>query len=198
MIAKLDSLSIKTDQFCEALLELHNTPGSDGRSPNMIVFGRNLRSLLPVHHSAFDLKWQQLADKADAKRTRIREQTEAYYNDGAHPLKPLRVGTRVRIQDHVSKRWEHLGEIVGVGEHRKYRIKLPSGRTWWRNRRFLRQVNADIEEDENDDERPSPSDAEDDTETVAASQDDDDQDQAPRRSSRPKKKPERYGVSFDF
>ena len=55
-----------------------------------------------------------------------------------HPLTPLKVGTDVRLQDPVSKRWDKVGIVVGVGHKRDYHIKLPSGRVLWRNRRFLR------------------------------------------------------------
>ena len=34
--------------------------------------------------------------------------------------------------------WLKRGVIVGIGDHRDYYVKLPSGRVWWRNRRFLR------------------------------------------------------------
>ena len=34
--------------------------------------------------------------------------------------------------------WLKHGVIVGIGDHRDYYVKLPSGRVWWRNRRFLR------------------------------------------------------------
>ena len=30
-----------------------------------------------------------------------------------------------------------MGIIVGIGRHRDYHVKVPSGRVYWRNRRFL-------------------------------------------------------------
>ena len=34
--------------------------------------------------------------------------------------------------------WTGRGIIVGIGRHRDYNVKLPSGRILWRNRRYLR------------------------------------------------------------
>ena len=150
MISKLTSTKLDTEEFAEAILELRNTPGVDGRSPNEIVFGTNLRSRVPVHHTAFDERWKKAADEADLKRSRITQKAEAYYNYSAKDLKPLKVGTQVRLQDPSTKRWDSVGEVVGKGKYRDYRIKTASGRTYWRNRRFIRKYNGALE-DENDD-----------------------------------------------
>ena len=34
--------------------------------------------------------------------------------------------------------------VVGIGKHRDFHVKLPSGRVWWRNRRYLRPHYSDI------------------------------------------------------
>ena len=68
MMAKLTTPSTTSEEFCEAILELRNTPNADGRSPNEIVFGKNLRSRVPAHHSSFDERWRLNAEQADSKR----------------------------------------------------------------------------------------------------------------------------------
>ena len=55
-------------------------------------------------------------------------------------MKPLRIGQEVRLQDHITKRWDRQGQVIGVGRNRDYHVKLPSGRVYWRNRRFLRSA----------------------------------------------------------
>jgi len=162
MLAKLSSPRLDTEEFAEAIIELRNTPGVDGRSPHEIIFGTNLRSKVPVHYSSFDARWKKAADEADSKRSRIREKAEAYYNSSARDLKPLKIGTQVRIQNSSSKRWDRTGEIIGKGKNRDYRIKMASGRTYWRNRRFLRKLNGAVEEesdevkDDVDEQSPPP------------------------------------------
>jgi hypothetical protein len=68
------------------------------------------------------------------------------YDARAHQLPSFSVGAKVRIQDHVSKRWDKTGIVISIGKHRDYRVKLPSGRVYWRNRRFLKpDYSADAE-----------------------------------------------------
>ena len=86
MLKKLDLNDVTSKEFCEALMELRNTPRADGRSPNEIVFGHNLYSKVPVHHTSFDAKWIKLADEADAKTAKIKEKVENYYYASAHDL----------------------------------------------------------------------------------------------------------------
>ena len=194
LLAKLDKPDTKSDEFHEAILELRNTPNANGFSPNELVFGRILRSRLPAHHSSFDPKWTTISDIADSRQAELNEKAHAYYNASARDLKPLRVGTPVRIQDPISKRWDRVGDIVGVGQNRDYRVKLPSGRTWWRNRRFLRRYNAEAEDDDptspapaesKDDEHPSPEQSDASKEPV----------EIPRKSTREKKTIVRYGIN---
>ena len=44
---------LDTDAFAEWLLELRNSPRSDGRSSAQILLVDPLRSRVPVHHSSF-------------------------------------------------------------------------------------------------------------------------------------------------
>ena len=53
-----------------------------------------------------------------------------------HPAVSYR--THVDIQDPTSKLWTRRGVIVGIGRHRDYNVKLPSGRILCHNRRYLR------------------------------------------------------------
>ena len=129
LLAKLPNPDVKSEEFQEAILELRNTPRFNGPSPNQVIFGMNLRSRTPAHHSSFERKWQTHAETLDEKSAKSNAKIQEYYNRSARDLKPIRVGTKVRVQDHVTKRWSHVGIVVSVGERRDYRIKLPSGRT---------------------------------------------------------------------
>jgi len=190
LLAKMQTPEIRNEEFQEALLELRNTPRNDGLSPNAIVFGNNLRSRVPAHHTSFDSKWQTAAEELDKKFAIRRKKIHDHYNSTARDLKPLRVGDKVRVQDHATKRWDKIGDIVGVGENRDYRIKLPSGRTWWRNRRFLRRYNGEIE-DAGDD---TLADNEDDDEPTTTAKPTNENVQL-RRSARESKKTVRFGIN---
>ena len=128
------------EAFHEGMLELRNTPRDGGKSPAEIVFGKPLRSRVPAHAKSFDPKWLKSMEDYDASRASIRGQVEERYNKTAKDLPTLPVGTYVRIQNHATKLWDRTGHVVTVGRSRDYRIKMPSGRLLWRNRRFVRPV----------------------------------------------------------
>jgi len=68
------------------------------------------------------------------------------YDRSARKLKNLHIGTAVRIQDHVSKLWSHVGLVVSDGtaanRPRSYRVKFASGSVLWRNRHHLSPMRA--------------------------------------------------------
>ena len=98
------------------------------------------------------------------------------HNEHSHALPPLRLSTHVRVQNPISKRWDRQGIIIGIGRHRDYHVKLPSGRVYWRNRRFLRTTRSSSDDDDNADDSESHHDDSDESQTAIHS--------APRRSTR--------------
>ena len=140
------------EAFQHGLLEWRNTPGSDGRSPAQLVFGRPMRTLVPAHRSAFAAEWQESMEECDRKVALERESVRARYDSHARPLPQLDIGADVSIQHPATKEWDRVGVVVSVGKNRDYRIKLPSGSVLWRNRRFLRpyrKPNIELPADEN-------------------------------------------------
>ena len=140
LILKMSTSDAISDEFQDAMIELRNMPGPDGRSPNEIVFGHNMHSRVPIHYSSFAQEWQTKAEQADRKRNELAGKMTSHYNRSAHNLPTLQVGQEVRIQDHATQLWTETGTIVGRGKQQDYLIKSPSGRTHWWNRRFLHQV----------------------------------------------------------
>ena len=143
-VKALKTLLLKTggkynsEEFNQGLLELRNTPRAGGKSPAEIVFGQPLRSHIPTHHSAFDRQWLKTMDDYDIKMSLLQEQSTTDYNATARELPQLAANQSVRIQDPTTKLWDKVGVIVSRGRFRNYRVRLPSGRCYWRNRRFLR------------------------------------------------------------
>ena len=72
------------------------------------------------------------------RRSRVHAQHEERYNTQSRSLQPLHIGAEVRVQHPTTKKWDRVGVIIGIGQNRDYHVKLPSGRVYWRNRRFLR------------------------------------------------------------
>ena len=132
------------DEFQRGLLEWRNTPRRDGCSPAQVVFGRPLASFLFANHRTFAAEHQATADETDKITDGMRSTAKSYYDSDSRPLSPLRIGTHVSIQDPVTKLWSAIGVVVAVGKRRDYFVKLPSGRVYWRNRRFLRKYQASV------------------------------------------------------
>ena len=108
-------------------------------------------------------------------------------HNAAHGLSKLVIGTPVVIQNDKSKLWDRSGVVVDVGSHRKYFIRLPSGRILTRNRRFLRRRYSPTFLSDNTEQQqqlPSPP-------SNPASAPVSSTKQQPRRSTRVKKKPDR-------
>ena len=132
---------ISSDTFKTALLEWRNTPRAQGLSPAEILFGRQTRSSLPLHHSAYKKAWLEKGAELDQRLEGAQMASKLNYDKTAgRKLRSLPIGQEVLVQDHVSKRWNMSGIVIGIGRNRDYNVRMPSGRVLWRNRRFLRPV----------------------------------------------------------
>eukprot|EP00095_Tigriopus_kingsejongensis_P003414 snap_masked-scaffold1126_size61158-processed-gene-0.1 protein:Tk03414 transcript:snap_masked-scaffold1126_size61158-processed-gene-0.1-mRNA-1 annotation:"PREDICTED: uncharacterized protein LOC101063392" len=113
----------------EALVEQRNTPRADGISPSMAFFGRRLRGVLPA------LPNPPIPGREGHGKPKVP------VGQGV-PLRGLKVGDCVRIQDFVSKRWNLKGKVVTDHGDRSYDVMTVHGKILWRNRRFLLPVPA--------------------------------------------------------
>ena len=133
---------VDNDKWAKGLLQWRNTPRDDQLSPAQVLYGHPVRDTLPVHKRAFAPEWQRAIREADARRDLQNEQKTTHYDSTAHDLPPLDNHTPVVIQNHVTKKWDAYGTVIEVGRNRDYLVRLPSGRVWRRNRRFLRECAA--------------------------------------------------------
>ena len=51
-----------------------------------------------------------------------------YYNQRAHPLSDIQVGTTVAIQNSVNKQWDIYGILSKIGPFCQYHIQFSNGR----------------------------------------------------------------------
>ena len=142
--------SIDSEEFCEGLLEWLNTPKAHGLSPAEILYGTPIRSMIPAKIKCYSDAWKEKIKKLDQAVATLKKNEKEYYDKSTKSLKPLHIGQEVLIQNHVTKRWDRQGLIVGIGRNRDYHIKLPSGRVYWRNRRFLKPIFSSLSNKHND------------------------------------------------
>ena len=126
------------EEFSHAMLELRNTPRENGQSPAEVLFGHPLRTMVPMHYSAFASRWRQAADECDERAHARHEAARERYDAASRPLPSLQIGSHVSVQDHETGFWDRSGIVVAVGRFRTYLVKFASGRLLWRNRRYLR------------------------------------------------------------
>ena len=126
------------DAFARGLLELRNSPRADGRSAAQVLFGHPLQSPVPAHHRAFAAEWKTAADVCDERAAALREKCV---------ITTARLPGRCKVSASV-RPWTYrtlapacgtvLGQSLVLGDRRDYLVKMPSGRVYWRNNRFLR------------------------------------------------------------
>ena len=68
-------------------------------------------------------------ERRDAKRR---------YDTTTRQLKPIPVNSSVRVQNHLTKLWDLRGHVIAVSRNRDYRVRMSSGRKFWRKRRFVK------------------------------------------------------------
>ena len=88
----------------KAILEHRNTPKRDGLSPAQRVFGRPMRTHLPLTPMALKPIFQNAIRRADKKALELRAEAKRRYDIHARDLDPLHVGDIVRIQHQTSKK----------------------------------------------------------------------------------------------
>ena len=128
--------SVNQDKLFRALLQYRNTPSRrDGQSPAQKLYGHPIQDTLPAHRRSFAPEWQRHSlDTEESLKI-----SEEYYDQHAHKLPDLHVGSHVTIQNTSSKLWDIYGIITAIAPHRRYFVRTQSGNILVRNRRFLRK-----------------------------------------------------------
>ena len=133
----LEKVGENLDEFSSRLLEFRNTPNVSGKSPAQMFFGRRLRGKLPHLPGANDLDITNAKAGAD-HRKELMEQRE---NQPGTTLQSLSINQKVLVQNPITKSWDDKGIITGIRPlGRSYDVLMNSGKTFLRNRSFLRPI----------------------------------------------------------
>ena len=163
---------LNEEELCGGLIEFRNTPRQCGQSPAQIIYDRDITSIVP--QLPMKDSWIAVQERRDLDFLDVQE----HYNRCARKLPELRPGTEVFVQNELTRRWDKVGIVVEKWRYGSYLIRLPSGRTLVRNLRFIRAkgqaTTAAVPEPEGQESQAPPQ-------------------ALPRRSSRQKTKPDRFG-----
>ena len=119
-----------------ALLEYRCTPVDGLKSPAEILYGRQLRSILPSTNQHLQQTTTDM-QKIIQRRQEMQDRQKRYYDRQAKPLPPLNVKDPVHLQR--NGKWQP-GTIVDVAATpRSYTVQTQDGGTYRRNRRFIRK-----------------------------------------------------------
>lgn len=185
-VRKVKYLALKTDldedAMARGLLELRNTPVK-GMAPSERVFGRVMRTLIPSLN--LGRRSGEEFEMAAEKLSRLEEQRERAFNKTARlrDASDITAGSKVRVRDHVTGRWDTSGEVIEVLPHQQLKVKLQEGLVSIRNRSHIRLDVAGTGPQDTGGARPQ-----DDEEAGPG-------DPRPRRSTRERRRPQRLGTA---
>ena len=135
-----------------AMLESRNCPVENSSSPAQLIYGRCLRSLLPIYQEKLKIKSINDDDIQDQKFQKQSKQA-FYYDQHAKCQKQLKEGQDVYVYQ--NEKWKEAVVEKKCAEPRSYIIKTQDGKIYRRNRNRLRPVQSEetsveISDNEND------------------------------------------------
>ena len=121
----------------KALLCLRSTPiDYHLPSPSELLYARKLKGDLPIQIrnplTHRDEIQSRLSERQDTQK--------AYHDTHTHNLRPLEAGQPVRIQDHVSGRWNKASITERCEQPRAYLVESENGNILRRNRIHIRET----------------------------------------------------------
>ena len=120
-----------------AMLCLRSTPiDYHLPSPSELLYARKLKGDLPIQIrnplTHRDEIQSRLSERQDTQK--------AYHDTHAHNLRPLEAGQPLRIQDHVSSRWNKASITERCEQPRAYLVESENGNILRRNRIHIRET----------------------------------------------------------
>ena len=126
-------------EFQKGLLILRNTPTKNGLSPAQLLYGRQLRDILPTTAS-------KLTPSGQLQRNIYQERKQAKAIHDRRCLKPAAwktfvVNQRVIVQNNKTKEWDRRGVIIKEVFPRSFLVQMDNGGTLIRrNQSALRKL----------------------------------------------------------
>ena len=145
MVGVAKSLIKKSENVedLKKMLQIYNSTPSvtTGVSPAEMLMGRKIRTSLPMIGKPGFVP-QTMIKRAERKKINRDIQTKIHYDKSARNLPILEVGTRVRIYNHKTSRWDMRGTIVmrDTNTNRSYRILTTNDVFIFRNRRYIKPI----------------------------------------------------------
>ena len=128
------------EELQEMILFYNQSRNTSGLSPSELLIGRNVQTVLPTLTKSFKQVPQEALDEATKRKNNFLAKQKVHHDKHAKDLHPIPVGTKVRIYNFHTKKWDMMGTVLNVDEHRSYMMKTNNHTTLFRNRRFVREA----------------------------------------------------------
>ena len=134
--------STSYQDFQEQLFCFRLAPRQCGFSPADLFFGRSIKnSKLPVHPNAKKCELNPFQLEGKVARDKIKLRSEL--NSGGSDLGQLAIGTKVVLQNPLTRLWNRFGEIKSIRDSgRSYEVMVEGHRAVIRNRIFLKKLKS--------------------------------------------------------
>jgi hypothetical protein len=137
-VKKLLAKTPSYDAFRRALRSYRNCPRYDGLSPAQWSVGRQQRTDAVAFPAAYNRIPDDVIAKHEAKRKEKAEKLRSHADKSSRPKMHMQPGQHVIAQHLLTKRWDQRAVIMESRSNgRSYIINI-NGRSYLRNRRFLR------------------------------------------------------------
>ena len=125
------------DDFYKSLQAYRATPLDCGKSPAQLLFQRQIKTSLPVHHSL--LKTEKGEDIVDVK-VKDKEKLKSKYDSHTRSSTPFNQGAQVCIRNSCTGRWDTPARIVKEAAPRSYAVMTDSGSCVRRTSRHIKPM----------------------------------------------------------
>ena len=127
----------------KSMIQIYNsTPSSTtGISPAEMLMQRKIRTCLPTMNKSKFVP-QQKIQTAEQRKLQKSRSTKIQYDRTAIDLPPLSCGTKVRVYNHKTSRWDIRGTVTFRDPRtgRSYRIRTTNDVFIFRNRRYIKPI----------------------------------------------------------
>ena len=122
----------------QCILEYRATPVDNLASPAQLLYGRQVRSIVPTSSTKLNPRIIPQTEVLQRRNNR-QQQQKFYYDKHAVTLPVLKEGEKVFMQKGI-RDWVPA-TIIKVGQNRSYLLKTDNtdGGSYWRNRRFIKK-----------------------------------------------------------
>ena len=109
--------------------------------PPITLAGPQLGSYMnSLFTKAFQKQWQTRVESCDRWAAACLHDTTTWNDAQSRSLPLLKCYNIVWVQDQVTKLWDKISKVMGIGKTCEYLLQMPGRQVFWRNCHFIRSA----------------------------------------------------------